>query len=71
MKTIAPARDDPQALVDLEEVCRLVSEGKRITDPELIRRIERRAAAAREETLRLFGMQEIAVEIVRSMRDSR
>ncbi len=34
-----PATDDPQALADLEEICRLLSEGKKVTDPELIRRI--------------------------------
>jgi hypothetical protein len=35
-----PGIDDPQAFADLEEVCRLISDGKKVTDPELIRRIE-------------------------------
>jgi hypothetical protein len=66
-----PALDDPQAHADLEEVCRLVSEGRAITDPELRRRIETRADAARAEALRLYGVQQVAVDIVREMRDSR
>ena len=41
-----PPAVDPQALADLEEVCRLVSEGKQATEPELIARTERRAAEA-------------------------
>jgi hypothetical protein len=53
----------------LEEICRLLSEGKRVTDPELIHRVERRAAESREGALRLFGVREIAVDIVRAMRD--
>jgi hypothetical protein len=60
---------DPQEMADLEEVCRLISEGKRVTDPELHRRISERADAARAETLRLFGVQDIGVHIIRQMRD--
>jgi hypothetical protein len=66
-----PAAADPQARADLEEICRLLSEGKRVTDPELSRRVERRAAESREEALRLFGVREIVVEIVREMRDPK
>ena len=62
---------DPQAMADLEEVCRLIAGGKPVTDPELIRRIEGRAAAAREEALRLFGVRDIGVDIIRAMRDPR
>jgi hypothetical protein len=73
MKTIesTPAIDDSQAYADLDEVCRLVSEGKKVTDPELHRRIEVRADWAREETLRHFGVQDIGVEIIRGMRDPK
>lgn len=59
-----------QQMADLEEVCRLVSEGKRITDPELDRRIADRADAARAETLQHFGVQDIGVKIIREMRDA-
>ena len=41
MKTIEPAVDQEQA--DAKEVLRLVSEGKRVTDPELRRRISERS----------------------------
>lgn len=66
-----PTAVDPQAQADLEEVCRLISEGKRVTDPELVRRIEERAEEGREEAFRLFGVQEISVDIVREMRDPK
>ena len=69
--TETPPALDPQAQADLEEVCRLVSEGKKVTDPELDRRIAERAEAARAETLRRFGVQEITVDIVREMREPR
>jgi hypothetical protein len=65
------AIDDPQALADLEEVCRLLSEGKKVADPGVSRRITARANQARAEALGLFGVQEVAVEIVRAMRDTR
>lgn len=73
MKTIEPPTtiDDPQAQADLEEVCRLLSEGKRVTDPELHLRIEERADAASAEDLRLFGVRDIGVEIIREMRDPK
>jgi hypothetical protein len=72
MSTVEKSRAvDTQAQADLEEVCRLLLEGKRVTDPELARRIERRAEEGREEALRLFGVQEIAVDIVREMRDPK
>jgi hypothetical protein len=65
------AATDTQARADLEEVCRLLSDGKWVTDSELIHRVERRAAESREEALRLFGVREIAVDIVRAMRDPK
>lgn len=37
-----------QVQADLEEVCRLVAEGKRVTDPDLLKRIEERSAGVRE-----------------------
>ena len=36
----------------MAEVCRLLAEGKRVTDPELLRRVEERAA---EEVVRTHG----------------
>jgi hypothetical protein len=67
----ATVNADSLALADLDEVCRLLSEGKPVADPELSRRISARADQARAEAFRRFGLQEVAVEIVRAMRDSR
>jgi hypothetical protein len=58
-----------QARADLQEVLRLVSEGKRVTDPELRRRITERADEARREMLRQHGLTNIAVDLVREARD--
>ncbi len=69
MATVEQSAD--QAHADLEEVCRLLSEGKRPTDPELLARIEQRANEAREETLRLCGIQDTGVQIIREMRDPK
>jgi hypothetical protein len=69
--TEKPPDVDPQVMADLEEVCRLLSDGTRVTDPELRRRIEQRAAEARAEDLRLFGVREIGVAIIREMRDPK
>jgi hypothetical protein len=61
---------DPQAMADMEEASRLLSEGKRITDPELLRRIRERADLVRDEAFHRFGVQEIGVEIIRELRDA-
>ena len=71
MSTIEALSTTDQAQADLEEVCRLVSEGKRVSDPQLLQRITQRADVARAEDLRLFGVREIAVDVVREIRDSR
>ncbi len=67
-----PDLEDAQALADLEEVCRLISEGKKVTDPDASSSGSRgRSDKAREETLRLFGVQDIGVNIIRAMRDPK
>jgi hypothetical protein len=40
-----------QVEADVAEVVRLVSEGKRVTDPELLRRIRERSDALRREMM--------------------
>jgi hypothetical protein len=54
---------------DSEEVTRLVSQGKRVTDPELRRRITERGDAARRVTRKRHGVRDIAVELLREARD--
>jgi hypothetical protein len=54
---------------DLAEVYRLFAEGKRITDPDLLRRIRERSEAAREAVFERNGLLNIAVSSIRSLRD--
>jgi hypothetical protein len=54
---------------DLEEVYRLYAEGKRVTDPELIRRIRERSEAARRAVFERNGLLDIAVPSIRALRD--
>jgi hypothetical protein len=58
-----------QEQADSEEVTRLVSQGKRVTDPELRRRITERGDAARRVMLERHGVRDIAVELLREARD--
>jgi hypothetical protein len=61
--------EQSQAEADVAEVARLVAEGKRVTDPELLRRISQRSDALRREMLRTQGLTDIAVDLVRESRD--
>jgi hypothetical protein len=58
-----------QEQADREEVARLVSQGKRVTDPELRRRITERGEAARRVMLERYGVRDVAVELLRDARD--
>lgn len=58
----------PDIMADREEVCRRVAtEG--IRDPELIRRIQERSEEARRELLERHGVLNIAVDLIREIRD--
>jgi hypothetical protein len=67
MKAAEPALSQEQA--DTKEVLRLVSEGKRVTDPELRKRIARRSEAVQGEIRDRFGVVEWAVDLIREGRD--
>jgi len=54
---------------DLEEVYRLYAEGKRVSDPDLIRRIRKRSEAARRAVFERNGLLDIAVPSIRALRD--
>ena len=54
---------------DLAEVYRFYAEGKRITDPDLVRRIRERSEAARKAVFERNGLLDIAVPSIRSLRD--
>jgi hypothetical protein len=64
--------DDPaaaQAAADLKELYRLLAEAKRVTDPDLIRRIRARSEAARNAAFERNGLLDIAVPAIRALRD--
>jgi hypothetical protein len=54
---------------DLAEVYRFYAEGKRISDPDLVRRIRGRSEAARKAVFERNGLLDIAVPSIRSLRD--
>ncbi len=54
---------------DLAEVYRFYAEGKRITDPDLMRRIRERSEAARQAVFERNGLLDVAVPSIRSLRD--
>jgi hypothetical protein len=57
-----------QEQLDSLEIMRLASEGKRVTDPELRKRVTERADAARRSMLERFGVRDIAVGLIRECR---
>jgi hypothetical protein len=64
--------EEPAALQerdDLEEVYRLYAEGKRVTDPDLIRRIRERSEDARRAVFERNGLLDVAVPSIRALRD--
>jgi hypothetical protein len=67
MKTIDSPQSQEQA--DLAEVLRLVSEGSRVTDPELRKRMTERADEVRRKMLGTHGVMDIAVNLIREGRD--
>jgi hypothetical protein len=70
MSTFEDSRDIPSdAMADMEEVMRLIGEGKRVTDPALLKRIHDRAEAVRREMFEKHGLTNIAVELIREARD--
>ena len=61
-----PAR---QEQADSQEVARLIAGGKKVSDPELRRRIRARAEKVRQEILEEYGVVEWAVDMIRDARD--
>ncbi len=62
-----PAVDQVEA--DRKEIDRLFSEGTRVTDPDLRRRIQERADRVRQEMFEKHGLTNIAAELIREVRD--
>ncbi len=58
-----------QEQADSQEVARLLAEGKKVTDPELRRRIRARAEFVRQQVLDKHGVVDWAVDMIRDARD--
>jgi hypothetical protein len=65
MNTIA----EPSPQTDLEEVCRLIAEGKKVTDSELMKRIRKRSEQASREVFEKHGLLDVAVSLIREGRE--
>jgi hypothetical protein len=57
----------PAVMADMQAVAHALTSGKAL-DPEIGRRIRKRAAKARQELLASHGVQDIGVQIIREIR---
>ena len=69
MKTIETMSAADQARADGEEIARHVVEGRKVTDPELRRRVTERSETVQREIRERFGIVEWAVDLIREGRD--
>ena len=69
---MATAEKSPDTLqqADSKEMMRLVSQGRRVTDPELRRRVRERADKVRQEIFENFGVVDWAVDMIRDTREN-
>jgi hypothetical protein len=58
----------PEIVADLEEVCRQAASGGNL-DPELLRRVRERSALVQEELRQKYGQMNVAVDLIREIRD--
>jgi hypothetical protein len=65
----SPLDIPPEEMADMEEVCRLTAEGKRVTDPALLKRIYERSEEVQRRTREKYGVVEWAVDLIREARD--
>ena len=63
-----PTKIPSEILADLEEVCQQAAAGG-VRDPDLLRRVKERSAQVRQELLRKHGLLNVAVDLVREVRD--
>ena len=64
-----PLSIPPEEMADMEEVCRLIAEGKRVNDPELLKRIRERSEEVQRQIREKYGMVEWAVDLIRQVRE--
>jgi hypothetical protein len=67
MKAIQPTSGTPEVLADLEEAARYAASGVR--DPEVMRRACQRMDVARENLRQEIGEVDVAVSLIREIRD--
>jgi hypothetical protein len=58
----------PEIMADLEEVARQAATGG-VRDPELLRRVTERAEPVRQELFERYGLLDIAVPLIREIRE--
>ncbi len=61
--------DKPSVQADLEHVYRLIAEGKKVTDPDLLQRIKERSEQATRDVFDKHGLPSVAVDLIREGRD--
>jgi SepF-like predicted cell division protein (DUF552 family) len=64
-QSVIPAEE----LADLEELSRLISAGKPVTDPALLKRIYERSEEVQRRIREKHGVVEWAVDLIREARD--
>jgi len=64
-----PSTIPADEMADLEEVSRLISEGKPVTDPALLKRIYERSEDIQRQIREKHGVVEWAVDLIREARD--
>ena len=64
-----PSAIPAEEMADMEEVSRLISEGKPVTDPALLKRIYERSEEVQRQIREEFGVVEWAVDLIREARD--
>jgi len=68
METRADNIIPPDIMADAEAVCQQVAAFGRVTDPELLRRVQERSRKAQEAS-RKYGLVDIGVPAIRALRD--
>jgi hypothetical protein len=64
-----PSAIPAEEMADMEEVSRLISEGKPVTDPALLKRIYERSEEVQRQIREKHGVVEWAVDLIREARD--